>query len=96
MVKWRFWIMTKTELIAEYKSVANCTTGVAADAVNVTLDVIKRALRRGEKVSIADFGIFKVVTQKARTCRNPQNGQTLNVPEKDVVRFKPTKILLDG
>ena len=34
------------------------------------------------------FGKFAVKTRPARVCRNPRTGETIQVPEKQVVGFK--------
>ena len=47
----------------------------------------------GEELSILGFGKFEVITQSARTCRNPQTGEQMQVPEKKVVKFRGVKSL---
>lgn len=46
-------------------------------------------LKVGEKLSITNFGTFKKVVRPARTCRNPQTGGTVEVPEHNVIKFRP-------
>lgn len=53
------------------------------------LSVICNGLDVDKKVTIVNFGCFKVVTQNERTARNPQTGETVHVPAKTVVKFKP-------
>jgi len=55
--------------------------------------VITDALTRGEKVALVGFGTFQVVTRKARTGRNPQTGEALQIPAKKVPKFTPGKDL---
>jgi len=55
--------------------------------------VITDALARGEKVALVGFGTFQVVTRKARTGRNPQTGEALQIPAKKVPKFTPGKDL---
>ena len=35
------------------------------------------------------FGVFELVTRKARRARNPRTGERIDVLAKTVVRFKP-------
>jgi nucleoid DNA-binding protein len=35
------------------------------------------------------LGVLRVVTLKARTARNPKTGETVQVPRKKTVRFRP-------
>lgn len=60
--------------------------GIILDGV---LNVICNGLVTDKKVTIVNFGAFKVVTQNERTARNPRTGETVHVPAKTVVKFKP-------
>lgn len=41
-----------------------------------------------EKVALLGFGTFSVSERAAREGRNPQTGETMNIPAKKVVKFK--------
>jgi nucleoid DNA-binding protein len=59
------------------------------DIVQRTLDHICKALAKGEKVELRNFGIFEVRTRKARIGRNPSApGTQVPIPERSVVKFK--------
>ncbi|MEQ1879007.1 MAG: HU family DNA-binding protein, partial [Bdellovibrionia bacterium] len=45
----------------------------------------------GEGVKLVGFGTFSLSDRKARTGRNPQTGQTFNLPATRVPRFRPGK-----
>lgn len=47
----------------------------------------------GEDVRIAGFGSFRRVETKARTCRNPATGGTVEVPAGHKIKFKPAPAL---
>ena len=57
--------------------------------VQKTFDVIIEALIRNEKVELRNFGVFKIKERKARLGRNPRTNQTVHVPPRKVVVFKP-------
>ena len=61
--------------------------------VNIVLDEIKKALRRGERVELRGFGIFSTNIQKTRISRNPKTGEKVNTPEKKTIHFKMAKEL---
>ena len=62
--------------------------------VHHTLDYISDALAEGRKVELRNFGVFDVVTRKARVGRNPKNPTvTVQIPPKKTVRFRPGKEL---
>jgi len=67
-----------------------------ADALKVVdriLDIIKQRLVRGEKVVISGFGCFRVVVRKGRRGVNPQTGDSIIIPGRKAVSFRPSKYL---
>ena len=59
----------------------------------IIVSEIISALCRNEAVEIRGLGRFKSVTRKARTGRNPKNSETIQIPEKKVIRWKMSKNL---
>lgn len=59
-----------------------------------TLDCISDALAEGHKVELRNFGVFDVVTRKARVGRNPQkpHGDRADSAKK-TVWFRPSEEL---
>ena len=49
---------------------------------------VSGALKSGNRVSLVGFGSFSVAKRDARQGRNPQNGKTIQIPAKNVVKFK--------
>ncbi|MGP3968538.1 HU family DNA-binding protein [Streptomyces sp. 6N223] len=60
----------------------------AADAVDIVLDAIIRAVVAGERVSVTGFGSFEKVERPARYARNPQTGERVRVKKTSVPRFR--------
>jgi len=81
--------MNKAQLIAEVAKKANLSKKDATNAINATIDTIKKNVKKG--VTLVGFGTFKVVKRKARTGRNPQTGEKIRIKAKNVVKFKPGK-----
>lgn len=88
--------MNKAELVEEVTNQTGPTKRAAREAVNAIMSVITDSLARGEKVTLVGFGTFQVVRKKARTGRNPQTGQTIQIPAKRVPKFRPGKDLRES
>lgn len=85
--------MNKSELA---DSVAAATGSSKADAqrsVDAVLDSISGALSNGDKVALTGFGTFEVRNRAARTGRNPQTGETIQVAASKVPAFKAGQAL---
>ena len=44
-----------------------------------------------KKVTLVGFGTFQVFARKARRGRNPQTGESIQIPAKKAPKFKPGK-----
>ncbi len=53
-------------------------------------------LKAGERVRIPGLGILEVKQTKARQGRNPQTGETIQIPAKRKVAFRVSKELKDA
>ena len=87
--------MNKTDLIEEVVKVT-CSKKEAVAAVDATLAAIKKALKKGNAVTLVGFGTFRVSKRKARTGRNPQTGKAIKIAAKKVPVFKAGKGLKDA
>jgi DNA-binding protein HU-beta len=81
--------VNKAELIDELAGRLDGNRRAAGHALESVLDVIQRAMVKGEKVVITGFGSFEAVTRGARTARNPRTGETVKVKKTTVPKFKP-------
>ncbi len=61
--------------------------------VNIILNEMKRALKRGDRVELRGFGVFSTNVQKSRISRNPRTGEKVDTPEKRTIHFKMSKDL---
>ena len=61
--------------------------------INIILNEMKQALKRGERVELRGFGMFSSKLQKARISRNPKTGEKVNTPQKRTINFKISKDL---
>lgn len=85
--------MTKAELVSKIAGKAELTKAEAGKALDATLDAIKEALKKGQKVTLVGFGSFYVSKRKARKGRNPRTGQEIKIPATKVPKFTAGKSL---
>ncbi len=81
--------MNKTELVKDVARRLDISVKDADNAVVEILGAIQNGVLKECEVKVGGFGTFKIVTRKARECRNPATGNPIHVPEKNVVKFKP-------
>jgi len=67
-----------------------------AEWLDAFIDEITNLLRKGEKINITGFGIFKVADRKAREGRNPKTGETIQIKASKKPRFTPGKLLKEA
>jgi nucleoid DNA-binding protein len=80
--------MNKSELIDAVSSDTGQPKTVVKAVLEATWDNTVSALRRGDDVKVPGFGTYSVRLNAARTGRNPQTGETLQIAESKTVRFK--------
>ncbi len=85
--------MTKKDIIVKISDETRRKQVDVKETVQKTLDFIIESLARGETVELRNFGIFKVKSRKGRMGRNPRTGDSVPIPEKKVVTFKPGLIM---
>ena len=61
--------------------------------LNIFLNEIKQALKKGERVELRNFGSWSIRIQKARISRNPKTSEKVETPQKKTIRFKMSKEL---
>jgi len=88
--------MNKGELVEEVSAEIGLTKKASGEAIGAVIDGITDALARGERVTLVGFGTFRVISRKARRGRNPQTGQSIQIPAKRVPRFKAGRDLREA
>ncbi len=88
--------MTLDELSAAVAQSTGMTKAKAAEAVHAVLGGIQEALKRGDRVAIAGFGVFEVTQRAERQGRNPQTGEPITIKASRSVRFKAGKTLREA
>jgi DNA-binding protein HU-beta len=88
--------MTKAELVEKIASDTGLTKADAQRALDATLENIKKALKKNQKVTLVGFGTFSVTKRKARKGRNPRTGEEIKIPATKAPKFTPGKGLKEA
>jgi DNA-binding protein HU-beta len=81
-------IMNKAELIDAISAEAGLSKADAKRALDSTIDVVSKSLKKGDRVALVGFGSFSISKRAARKGRNPQTGKEIKIAAKKVVKFK--------
>ena len=82
--------MNKTELITACAEHAGMTRKDAERCLNAAIDLITVSLIKGEKVQLSGFGTYEVKARKDRVGRNPVTRESVKIPARNAVAFKPS------
>jgi DNA-binding protein HU-beta len=85
--------MKKSDLVDAIAGKANLPKATAQTIVEDVFDLIADSLAKGEDIDLRGFGRFSVRESAARAGRNPQTGETIQIPARRVPGFKPGKEL---
>ena len=88
--------MNKTELISNIAEKTNTTKKATAAIVDEMFAVIANTIAEGDKVTLIGFGTFEARERAARTGKNPQTGETVEIPACKAPAFKAGKALKDA
>ena len=85
--------MKKTEIMSALAEKTGLTKADVEKVYNATFELIKEELSKGNEISVAGFGKFKITERAAREGRNPQTGETIKIAASKSVGFKAGKEL---
>lgn len=88
--------MNKSELIDAIAASADIPKAQATRALDAVIDSVTNALKQNDQVVLVGFGTFSVKERSARSGRNPQTGQPIEIPAAKIPTFKPGKALKDA
>ena len=87
--------MNKSQLIDAVALESGLTKVDARKAVDAFVKTTVEQLKQGEKLVLIGFGTFSVIERPARTGRNPQTGEALEIAKRKIIKFKPGSELND-
>ncbi|WP_010134213.1 HU family DNA-binding protein [Ochrovirga pacifica] len=88
--------MNKSDLIDAIAADAGISKTAAKAALESVTNNVTSTLKDGGKVSLIGWGTWSVSKRPAREGRNPQTGATIQIAEKNIVKFKPGASLSDA
>jgi len=88
--------VNKSDLVDAIATSADISKAAAGRALDATVESIKKALKKGDTVSLVGFGTFKVGKRAARTGRNPRTGEAIKIKAAKVPKFTAGKGLKDA
>lgn len=87
--------MKKSDLVEAISAKTGVAKAQAQTIIEDVFELISDALASGDKIDLRGFGTFSTRDSAARTGRNPQTGETIQIPARRVPGFKPGKELRD-
>jgi DNA-binding protein HU-beta len=88
--------MNKADFVAQVADASELSKADSARAVDAFIEVVKKALKKGDDVTLVGFGTFSVRKRAARQGRNPQTGDTIKIKASKNPAFKAGKALKDA
>ena len=85
--------MTKKDIVLKITDMTGIKQVDVKRIVQKTFDVIVDSLAGSQKVELRNFGVFKIKERRARLGRNPRTGESVPVPPRKVVVFKPGLVI---
>jgi len=87
--------MNKTELIEAIAKESGLKKKDAEAALAAFVDVVEKALAKGDKVQLVGFGTFETKKRAAREGRNPKTGETIKIKASKYPAFSAGKAFKD-
>lgn len=88
--------MNKTELIEELSSQTRLSKVDSKLVLESLIKIFEKSLRQGASVVLTGFGTFSVAKRKAKTGVNPITKKPMQIPAKNVAKFKAGKELKEA
>jgi integration host factor subunit beta len=87
---------TKKDLIDRIGETTNCKRTVVKTVVREFLDEIVSEVAKGNRLEFRDFGVFEPHVCAPRTAQNPKTLEPIDVPARQVVKFKMGRGMREG
>lgn len=87
--------MNKGELVSAIAEQTGLSKKDSEAALNSFINIVSEELENNKKVQLVGFGTFEVRERAARTGRNPQTKEEIQIPASKAPAFKAGKALKD-
>jgi DNA-binding protein HU-beta len=88
--------LNKQELVDLVSEETETSKEAASKVLDATLQSIKDAVAKGDTVQLIGFGSFSRGERSARTGRNPQTGEPIQIAAAKTVKFTAGKAFKDA
>jgi len=88
--------MNKQELIDAVATHTGASKVHTSETLDALLEVIKKAVSKGDAVQLIGFGSFSSGKRAARTGRNPKTGEAIKIAAAKTVKFTAGKAFKDA
>ncbi len=88
--------MNKSELIEAIANGSGLTKVAASKVIEVFMATVTDVLKGGDQLVLPGFGSFSTGLRAARTGRNPQTGNAIEIKASRVAKFKAGKSLKEA
>jgi DNA-binding protein HU-beta len=88
--------INKAELVDAVAAKTDLSKKEVTAVFETLIDKITEEMRKGNKVTITGFGIFKTSKRAARVGRNPQTGAAIKIAAATVPKFSAGKGLKEA
>ena len=85
--------MNKADLIESMAKVSKLPRAVCKTSLESFITCVGNALKQNKEVALTGFGTFVVMKRKSRVGVNPATGKKMQIPAKNVPKFRPGKAL---
>ncbi|RME89075.1 MAG: HU family DNA-binding protein [Planctomycetota bacterium] len=84
---------TMEKMVKEVSAKEGISQKQTRKIINEFLQAFQRNLKANKKVNLRGLGTFYLVVQKKRKWQNPKTKKVFQIPERKVVRFRPSGLL---
>ena len=86
--------MTKKDIAKKIAEAVGIPQMAVTEIVQMLFDGITEILVEEGHIELRNFGVFKVKERKPRKARNPKTGESVMVPARKTVAFKPGREMM--
>ncbi len=86
----------KNQFITTLAERSNMPKKQVGEFLDMITEEITKIMKKGDKLNLSGFGIFKVAARAAREGRNPRTGETIQIKASKKAKFVPAKALKEA
>ncbi len=87
--------MNKKMLSEKVADILDIKVSEAYSFINLFIQTSGEALKKGDRIVLAGFGVLKPIQRKEKKVLNPNNGKKMTIKPYKTVKFKPSENLLN-